>query len=56
MDGRQGGKMQTFINTVTLPWPGEITVDVVGRPFCTGDEPIDRRSIKISVLADGAPP
>jgi hypothetical protein len=51
-----GRKGANNINTVTIPWAGEITVDVVGGPFCTGDEPIDRRSIKISVLADGAPP
>lgn len=28
----------------------------VGGPFCTGVEPIDRRSIRMSVLVDGAPP
>jgi hypothetical protein len=35
--------------------PGRLKFDV-GGPFCTGDEPIDRRSIRMSVLVDGAPP
>lgn len=49
-------KYANIINTVTLPWPGELMFDVAGGPFCTGYEPIDRRSIRISVLADGTPP
>ena len=35
--------------------PGGMKFDV-GGPFCTGVEPIDRRSIRMSVLVDGAPP
>lgn len=35
--------------------PGGIKFDV-GGPFCTGVEPMDRRSIRMSVLVDGAPP
>lgn len=38
-----------------LPMPGGIKLDV-GGPFCTGVEPMDRRSIRMSVLVDGAPP
>jgi hypothetical protein len=38
-----------------LPMAGRLEFDV-GGPFCTGDEPIDRRSIRMSLLVDGAPP
>jgi hypothetical protein len=33
-----------------LPWAG--VESAAGGPFCDGDDPIDRRSIRISVLAD----
>jgi hypothetical protein len=38
-----------------IPMLGRLKFDV-GGPFCTEDEPIDRRSIRMSVLIDGAPP
>jgi hypothetical protein len=47
--------MKTLSSHYFLPLLGGLTFDA-GGPFCTGGEPIDRRSIRISVLADGAPP